>query len=230
MLRFLLAMSILCAMGSAGIGFLNRSKLTLLNKQLADSRAAGDRAQTQIGDFQQKLKQTQDRLTTQEQLTKQERDTRSSDLETTQNKLTQATEQLAAKDGENKALTAALTEAGRNLEQKQRAEDDRRALVQRLIHVEDRFNQLSRTSGNQTVPEGSVLSINREAKALTISLGSDVGLQANSRLMVMRNGEAVAQLRVVSVETNSCVAEFASASPENFARVVVGDQVTVATK
>lgn len=217
-------------MGSAGIGFLNRSKLILLNKQLADSRAAGDRAQTQIGDFQQKLKQTQDRLTTQEQLTKQERDTRNSDLETTRNKLTQATEQLAAKDSENKALTAALTEAGRNLEQKQRAEDDRRALVQRLINVEDRFNQLARTSGNQIASEGSVLSINREAKALTISLGSDVGLQTNSRLIVTRNGEAVAQLRVVSVETNSCVAEFASASPDNFARVVVGDQVTVATK
>ena len=101
-----------------------------------------------MNDLQQKLKQTEDRLSTQERLTQQERDARSSELNTTKAKLNQATEQLTARDSENKALTAALTEAGRNLEQKQRAEQDRQALARRLIDVEDELNQF-RLDGQQ---------------------------------------------------------------------------------
>jgi len=78
--------------------------------------------------------------------------------------------------------------------------------------------------------EGSILSINQEAKALTVSLGSDAGVGTNSRLTVMKNGEKLTQLRVVSVESNSCVAEFASASPDNLTKVAVGDAVLLATK
>jgi hypothetical protein len=78
--------------------------------------------------------------------------------------------------------------------------------------------------------EGSVLSINRDAKALTVSIGSDAGVAANSRLRVVRNGEKLTELRVVSVETNTCVAEFASPSPDDLSKVVVGDAVIFSTK
>jgi chromosome segregation ATPase len=188
-----------------------------------------------LGDLQQKLKQTEDRLSTQERLTQQERDARSSELNVTKAKLNQATEQLTARDSENKALTAALTEAGRNLEQKQRAEQDRQALARRLIDVEDELNQFrltaNRTKIKPTVPlAGSILSINQEAKALTVSLGTDAGVTTNSRLTVVRNGEKLTQLRVVSVEPNSCVAEFTSAAPDNLSKVAVGDSVLLATK
>ena len=235
MIRFLLVVSIFCALGAAGLGFLNRAKLTRLSEDLSESRSANAQTGTQLNDLQQKLKQTEDRLSTQERLTQQERDARSSELNTTKAKLNQATEQLAARDSENKALTAALTEAGRNLEQKQRAEQDRQALGRRLIDVEDELNQY-RFDANKTkirppVPlEGSILSINQEAKALTVSLGTDSGVAANSRLTVMRNGEKLAQLRVVSAGLNSCVAEFASAAPDNLSKVAVGDSVLLATK
>ena len=46
-----------------------------------------------------------------------------------------------------------------------------------------------------------------------------------SRLAVVRNGEKLAELRVVSVETTTCVAEFASLFPDNLSKVVVGDSV-----
>ena len=186
-------------------------------------------------DLQQVLQQTEDRLSTQERLTQQERDSRSAELNSTKAKLNQATEQLTARDSENKALTAALTEAGRNLEQKQRAEEDRQALARRLMDVEDELNQF-RVGANEgkvrgTFPlEGSILSINQEAKALTVSLGSNSGVATNSRLTVMKNGEKTTELRVVSVEPNSCVAEFASASPDNLSKVAVGDAVLFATK
>jgi vacuolar-type H+-ATPase subunit I/STV1 len=235
MIRFLLVVSIFCALGAAGLGFLNRAKLTKLSEDLGESRSANAKTGTQLNDLQQKLKQTEDRLSTQERLTQQERDARSSELNTTKAKLNQTTEQLAARDSENKALTAALTEAGRNLEQKQRAEQDRQALGRRLIDVEDELNQY-RFDANKAklrppVPlEGSILSINQEAKALTVSLGTDSGVAANSRLTVMRNGEKLTQLRVVSAGLNTCVAEFASAAPDNLSKVAVGDSVLLATK
>jgi len=235
MIRFLLVVSIFCALGAAVLGFLNRAKLARLSEDLSDSRSVSAQTGTQLGELQQKLKQTEDRLSTQERLTQQERDARSSELNVTKAKLNQATEQLTARDSENKALTAALTEAGRNLEQKQRAEQDRQALARRLIDVEDELNQfrltVNRTKQKAAVPlEGSILSINQEAKAVTVSLGTDSGVVTNSRLTVVRNGEKLAQLRVVSVESNSCIAEFASAAPDNLSKVAVGDSVILATK
>jgi septal ring factor EnvC (AmiA/AmiB activator) len=235
MIRFLLVVSIICALGAAVLGFLNRAKLARLSEDLSESRSASAQSGTQVNDLQRRLKQTEDRLSTQERLTQQERDSRSADLNATKAKLNQATEQLTARDSENKALTAALTEAGRNLEQKQRAEQDRQALGRRLIDVEDELNQFRLAANKAKIKpalslEGSILSINQEAKALTVSLGSDSGVGANSRLTVIRNGEKLTQLRVVSVEPNSCVAEFTSAAPDNLSKVAVGDSVLLATK
>jgi septal ring factor EnvC (AmiA/AmiB activator) len=235
MIRFLLVVSIICAMGAAVLGFLNRAKLARLSEDLSEARSASAQSGTQVNDLQRRLKQTEDRLSTQERLTQQERDSRSGDLNATKAKLNQATEQLTARDSENKALTAALTEAGRNLEQKQRAEQDRQALGRRLIDVEDELNQFRLAANKAKIKpaislEGSILSINQEAKALTVSLGSDSGVGANSRLTVIRNGEKLTQLRVVSVEPNSCVAEFTSAAPDNLSKVAVGDSVLLATK
>jgi septal ring factor EnvC (AmiA/AmiB activator) len=235
MIRFLLVVSIICAMGAAVLGFLNRAKLARVSEDLSEARSASAQSGTQVNDLQRRLKQTEDRLSTQERLTQQERDSRSADLNATKAKLNQATEQLTARDSENKALTAALTEAGRNLEQKQRAEQDRQALGRRLIDVEDELNQFRLAANKAKIKpavslEGSILSINQEAKALTVSLGSDSGVGANSRLTVIRNGEKLTQLRVVSVEPNSCVAEFTSAAPDNLSKVAVGDSVLLATK
>jgi chromosome segregation ATPase len=235
MIRFLLVVSIFCTLGATVLGFLNRAKLTRLSEDLSESRSAGAQAGNQLNELQQKLKQTEDRLSTQERLTQQERDSRSAELNATKAKLNQATEQLTARDSENKALTAALTEAGRNLDQKQRAEQDRQALARRLIDIENALNQFrlaaNKAKGKYTFPlEGSILSINQEAKALTVSLGSDSGVATNSRLTVVRNGEKLTQLRVVSVEPNSCVAEFASAAPDNLSKVAIGDSVLLATK
>jgi HAMP domain-containing protein len=241
MVRFLLTVAVLCALGAAVLGFANRAKLLRLDQELSDAEIARDDArgklndvqqqlQQKLNDVQQRLKQTEDRLSTQERLTQQERDSRNGELNATKAKLNRLTEQLTARDSENKALTAAITEAGRNLEQKQRAEEDRQALAKRLIETEDELNQyrIAEGKGESKYPvdlEGSVVSINRDAKALTVSLGTDAGIAPNSRLTVVRNGEKLAELRVVSVETTTCVAEFASPSPDNFSKVVVGDSV-----
>ena len=235
MVRFLLTVAIFCALGAAVLGFANRAKLLQLSQELKDTQSARDDARNKLNDLQQRLKQTEDRLSTQERLTQQERDSRNGELNATKAKLNQLTEQLTARDSENKALTAAITEAGRNLEQKQRAEDDRKALAKRLIETEDELNQyrIAENRGKSQSPadlKGSVLSINRDAKALTVSLGTNAGIAPNSRLTVVRDGQELVDLRVVSVETNTCVAEFASSSPDNLSKVAVGDSVIFTTK
>jgi septal ring factor EnvC (AmiA/AmiB activator) len=234
MVRFLLTVAIFCASGAAVLGFANRMKLLRLNQELSAAASARDDARRKLDELQKRLKQTEDRLSTQERLTQQERDSRNGELNAARAKLNQLTEQLTARDSENKALTAAITEAGRNLEQKQRAEEDRQALAKRLIETEDELNQYriseSKKSGDTADLEGSVLSINRDAKALTVSLGKNTGIAPNSRLTVVRNGEKLAELRVVSVESNTCVAEFASPTADNLSKVVVGDPVIVSTK
>lgn len=234
MARFLLAAAVLFALFAAGFGFFNRSKLSSLNQELAETLRKSQQMQVELKDIQVKLKQTEERLTTQEKLTQQERDSRNGELNTTKAKLNQMTEQLNARDSENKALTAALTEAGRNLDQKQRAENDRQALASRLVSVEDELNQLRLLSrGKAKTPvqlEGSILSMNSEARALTVSLGTDVGVTTNTRLTLVKKGEKPSQLRVVSVDSGSCVAEFVSAAAENFARVSVGDSVILTTR
>jgi SMC interacting uncharacterized protein involved in chromosome segregation len=239
MVRFLLTLALLCALGTVGFGYYNRAKLGRLVQDLASARQEDDRTKKAIAQLQQRLKSGEERQAGELKIMQDQQQKLAADLAATKAHLDRTTEQLDLRDKENKALTAALTQAGQNIEQKQRAESERNALAGRLIRVEDVLNQL-RLSMTATaargkpkaVPpiEGTILSMNPGAQALTISLGSDAGLAPNARLTVIKNGVTLSQLRVVSVDKDSCVAEFISAAPENFAKVAVGDPVTLARR
>src|SRR5260370_38544572 len=111
------------------------------------------------------------------------------------------------------------------------AGDNGKSRPDRLISGEAKWMQWRVTGPkkdkNKAPPvlHGTILSMNREAQALTVSLGSDLGLTTKSHLKVEKNSETISELRVVSVDKNSCTAEFLSNGPENFARVSVGDPV-----
>ncbi|MBV8815613.1 MAG: hypothetical protein JO271_14060 [Verrucomicrobia bacterium] len=234
MVRFLLIVAMLCAIGAAGLGFFNRDKVTRITEDLAAAVDHTKQTQAKVDDLQKKLQQMGQQIETQGRSNEQQRDAWNSELTSTKTKLAQLTDQVAARDNENKQLANELADARRDLEQKKQAEDDRQALAVRLIGVEDTLNQLrmnpasaakNKSKGAVTL-EGTVLSMNRDAQALMISLGSSVGVSTNSNLTVQKNGQMVGQLRVVSVDKNSCVAQFVSNGPENFARVSVGDPVT----
>jgi chromosome segregation ATPase len=236
MVRFLLSVAMTCAIGAAGLGFFNREKVTKLTTDLAAEKDRSNKLQTQTDDLQQKLQLAEERIGNQERVSQQERDSWNSELNATKTKAEQLTEQLNQRENEIKGLTTAIADANHNLDQKKRAEDDRQMLANRLINVEDELNQLRLLSAekdkNKIAPvlRGTILSMNREAQALTVSLGSDVGLSTKSHLKVEKNGETISQLRVVSVDKNSCTAEFLSNGPENFARVSVGDPVVFTTR
>lgn len=242
MVRFLLIVAMTCAVGAAGLGFFNREKMTKLAGDVMAEKDRSNKLQTLADDLQQKLlqaeedlqqrvEQAEDKIAEQERLAQQERDTWTSEISAAKAKMDQLTEQLNQRENEIKGLTTALADANHNLDQKKRAEDDRQLLANRLINVESELNQLrvaaAEKDKNKTPPilHGTILSMNREAQALTVSLGSDLGVTTKSHLKVEKNGETISELRVVSVDKNSCTAEFLSNGPENFARVSVGDPV-----
>ena len=242
MVRFLLIVAMTCAIGAAGLGFFNREKTTKLRTDLVAEKDRSDKLQKLADDLQQKMLQAEESLQqqvekakekaeNQERLYQQERDNLNSDVNAAKTKLDQLTEQLNQRENEIKGLTTALADANHNLDLKKRAEDDRQLLANRLISVESELNQLRLAAAekdkNKTPPTlyGTILSMNRDAQALTVSLGSDMGVTAKSHLKVEKNGVTISELRVVSVDKNSCTAEFLSNGPENFARVSVGDPV-----
>ena len=238
MARFLLIIAMFCAIAVAGLGFYNRDKLTRLTQDLTSSADHTKQLQASLDDLQKKMQQMGQQIESQEHATEQQRDAMNSDLSSTKTKLAQLTDQVAARDKENQELANQLADARRTLDQKKQAEDDRQALSVRLINVENALNQMrlnavpsgKSKSKTQVTLEGTVLSMNRDAQALMVSLGSDLGVTTNMHLTVEKNGQTVGQLRVVSVDKNSCVAQFVADGPENFARVSVGDPVSITVR
>jgi seryl-tRNA synthetase len=238
MARFLLIIAMFCAIAAAGLGFYNRDKLTRLTQDLTSSANHTKQLQASLDDLQKKMQQMGQQIESQEHANEQQRDAMNSDLSSTKTKLAQLTDQVAARDKENQELVNQLADARRSLDQKKQAEDDRQALSVRLINVENALNQMrlnavpsgKSKSKTQVTLEGTVLSMNRDAQALMVSLGSDLGVTTNMHLTVEKNGQTVGQLRVVSVDKNSCVAQFVADGPENFARVSVGDPVSITVR
>ena len=238
MARFLLIVAMICAIGAAGLGFFNRDKLTRINQEFAASIDRTKKLQAKLDELQKAMQQMGQQIETQERANEQQRDAINSDLASTKTKLAQLTDQTTSLQKENQELSNQLADARRNLDQKKQAEDDRQSLAVRLINVENTLNQLrlnaaSTPKNKSKMPvtlEGTVLSMNRDAQALMVSLGSDLGVTPNMHLTVEKNGQTVGQLRVVSVDKNSCVAQFVSDGPENFARVSVGDPVSITVR
>jgi len=237
MARFLLIIAMFCAIAAAGLGFYNRDKLTRLTQDLASSANHTKQLQASLDDLQKKMQQMGQQIESQEHANEQQRDAMNSDLSSTKTKLAQLTDQIAARDKENQELANQLADARRTLDQKKQAEDDRQALSVRLINVENALNQMrlnavpsKSKAKTQVTLEGTVLSMNRDAQALMVSLGSDLGVTTNMHLTVEKNGQTVGKLRVVSVDKNSCVAQFVADGPENFARVSVGDPVSITVR
>jgi septal ring factor EnvC (AmiA/AmiB activator) len=242
MARFLLIVAMFCAIGAAGLGFFNRDKLTKMNQELADSVDRSKKSQAKLDELQKTMQQMGQQIESQQHSNEQQRDAMNSDLSSTKTKLAQLTDQIAARDKDNQELANQLADARRSLDQKKQAEDDRQSLAVRLINVENTLNQMRLNAAPtgkskskvqvqaQVTLEGTVLSMNRDAQALMVSLGSDLGVATNMHLTVEKNGQTVGQLRVVSVDKNSCVAQFIADGPENFARVSVGDPVSITVR
>ncbi len=239
MVRFLLTTALLCVLGAFGLGIMSRAKFNQLSRDLAEARRSQERAGRASAEVQERLRNTQERQAGEVKQLSDEQGRLRAELEQTQARLAAATVRAEAAEGDKTALTRALTEAGRSLDAKAQAENERNALAGRLVRVENALNQYRLAGGTtgrgsktkaQVPVEGTVLSVNPAAQALTVSLGTDAGIAVNAALAIVKNGTVQGKLRAVSVEKESCVAEFPSKAPDNFAKVAVGDPVTLSTR
>jgi septal ring factor EnvC (AmiA/AmiB activator) len=232
MARFVLIVGVVCALLAAVLGFYNRAKFLRMRTELAGTREGLRKAGDEIQRLNARNLATQKAFANQAQANQQDRDKLTTQMNEAVAQAKQLRDQLAAKDNENKGLTTALAEAGQKMNQREQTEADRDRLANRLLEVETAYNQLllqqahAKPSPSPPILEGTILSINREAKAMTVSVGSSVGLTVNSRLTLAKSDDKFGRLRVVSVEKNSCVAQFVSNEAENIGRVAVGDAVT----
>ena len=112
MVRFLLTLALLCALGTVGFGYYNRAKLGRLVQDLASARQENERTKKAMAQLEQRLKSGEERQAGELKIMQDRQQKLETELAATKAHLTRATEQLDLREKENKALTAALTQAG----------------------------------------------------------------------------------------------------------------------
>jgi hypothetical protein len=96
--------------------------------------------------------------------------------------------------------------------------DSRLASLERYKH--DRETQLQRPGVS-----GRILAVNPGWNFVVLSIGDRQGLMTNSPLLVMRDGEPIAKVRVTSIETSKSIADVVPGSVRRGVTVQPGDRV-----
>jgi peptidoglycan hydrolase CwlO-like protein len=73
--------------------------------------------------------------------------------------------------------------------------------------------------------EGQVLAVNQSWNFVVLSIGDGAGVVANAEMIVMRGGEAIAKVKITSVEKATSVADIVPGSTAHGVRVQPGDRV-----
>ncbi len=76
--------------------------------------------------------------------------------------------------------------------------------------------------------EGQVLAVNQSWNFAVLSIGDRQGVVAGARLLVVRNGDAIATVKISSVEPTTSIADIVPGSVARGARVSPGDKVIFA--
>ena len=132
-------------------------------------------------------------------------------------------------------VAAKVTELQRALQQAQTERDEavqvKNSLESRVQAAEEKFvaadRQVKEYKGNITRPgiTGRVLAYNPGWNFAVLSIGDQHGLKADARLLVVRGNQAVARLRVTSVEPRSSIADVLPGTLARGETVQPGDTV-----
>lgn len=76
--------------------------------------------------------------------------------------------------------------------------------------------------------EGQVLAVNQSWNFAVLSIGDRQGVVAGARMLVVRNGDAIATVKISSVEPTTSIADIVPGSVARGARVSPGDKVIFA--
>ncbi len=255
MARFLLTISILISIFTAGLGYFNKQKLDtarwnliktladLHNSQeaLAQIRKSGTAAQKQLSETTVKLEQiSATLLVTQEELKKAAAHItdQGTQLAARDLQITALQDKATVQESKIKELTP--TAAPHSSQTRREAEwntqlAEQKALVTKLqSQLESAQNRIQeyvkKDIERQKLQtrlglEGKILAVNQAWNFVVLSIGNKNGVTNNAEMLVKRGSLLVGKVRVTSVEPSSSIADIISSSLAKGQLVQPGDSV-----
>ncbi|HEY2124042.1 MAG TPA: hypothetical protein VGG94_01155 [Chthoniobacterales bacterium] len=128
-------------------------------------------------------------------------------------------------------MQAQLDEARRQLEN---AERENAFLSEKIHNAQERSNQLEQekkrrqTAAGRAGVRGTILAVNQAYNFVVLNLGGRQGVEANSEMLVLRDGALIGKIRVSSVEPSTAIGDIITSSLERGVQVQPGDIVVYA--
>jgi hypothetical protein len=128
-------------------------------------------------------------------------------------------------------MQAQLDEARKQLENAERENaflsEKIRTAQEKTDRVEQDHKRRQTTSGRSGV-HGTILAVNQAYNFVVLNLGGRQGVEANSEMLVLRDGTLIGKIRVSSVEPSTAIGDIISSSLERGVQVQPGDVVVYA--
>lgn len=114
------------------------------------------------------------------------------------------------------------------------AEKEKVLLAEKLQSGQDRSSQLQEekkrreTGTRRTGVRGTVLALNQAYNFVVLNLGARQGVEANSEMLVLREGTLIGKIRISSVEPATAIGDIITSSLARGVQVQAGDTVIYA--
>jgi hypothetical protein len=129
-------------------------------------------------------------------------------------------------------LQAQLDDARRQLDD---AEREKSFLSEKLQSLQERSSRLAEekkkravASGRQIGLRGTVLAVNQAYNFVVLNLGGREGVEANSEMLVLRDGSFIGKIRISSVEPATAIGDIITSTLARGVQVQPGDIVIYA--
>ena len=256
--KSLLSLAVVFMLGSAVLGYLNKSKLDGIANEKAKVAADATSARADATKAKASLKETADKLTvetakitemqTQNAAKEGELAKATADVTNLTAQLTDKTAALDAANAEKEKLMAATpavatTEVVPTDNSAQVAEltaqiealkSEKAIIGDKLVAAESKTKELSEVVSNAKNAimakgvQGQVIAVNQAWGFVVLNLGDRSGIVNNAEMVVMRDGDRVGKLKITSVEPSNSIADIVPSSVASGQRILPGDQVIVA--
>ena len=129
-------------------------------------------------------------------------------------------------------MQAQLDEARRQLENAERENaflsDKIRIAQEQTVRIEEERKQRRQASSTKPGVRGTVLAVNQAYNFVVLNLGGRQGVEANSEMLVIRDGTVIGKIRISSVEPSTAIGDIVTSSLERGVQVQPGDVVVYA--
>lgn len=255
--KILLILAVVFMLGSAVLGYFNKSKLdaTIADRDAAKSAAAA--VGTDTDKVKKSLKDASDKLTletakvteTEQKFSAKEAELAKATADVT-NLTAQLTDKTAAVDAANAELeklkaapapvevTAAPTETASQITdltaQIEALKGEKQIIGDKLIAAESKakeFGDVVAKAKNAIMAkglEGQVIAVNQAWGFVVLNLGDRSGIVSNAEMVVMREGDRIGKIKITSVEPSNSIADIVPSTVSRGQRILPGDRVIYA--